>query len=97
MPYAAMPPLGYPLDYNPAKGRDKMYDQVHATVQSVEEKIVRARHGSPDAAVGLKVPLTLGDIAFPGRRGLPRPQRHHRPSLAPRADPLEGPPTTTPS
>ncbi|SPQ19087.1 04c0514d-2f45-46ff-93ce-cf0c321dd587 [Thermothielavioides terrestris] len=56
---------GYPMDYQPAKARDKMYDGILAYVQASEEKIVRmAEAGQPDAAIGLKVPITPGDIAF---------------------------------
>ncbi|KAK0730023.1 ubiquitin-protein ligase molybdopterin-converting factor [Lasiosphaeris hirsuta] len=56
---------GYPIDYIPAKARDKMYDGILAFVQSSEERIVRtAEGGSPEAGMGLKVPLTTGDISF---------------------------------
>jgi tRNA threonylcarbamoyladenosine dehydratase len=54
------------LDYAPAKSRDKMYDGIMAAVQGSEEKILRHMTPSHDASVtlGLKVPITLGDIAF---------------------------------
>lgn len=56
---------GYPLDYVPAKGREKMYDSILAALQGSEEKILRhAAGGDPNAPVGLKVPVTVGDIAF---------------------------------
>ncbi|KAK3371875.1 hypothetical protein B0H63DRAFT_281624 [Podospora didyma] len=56
---------GYPLEYAQGKARDKMYDGILAFVQSSEEKIVRASPGAPsDIGVGLKVPITTGDIAF---------------------------------
>ncbi|KAK3383431.1 hypothetical protein B0T24DRAFT_604979 [Lasiosphaeria ovina] len=56
---------GYPLDYVPGKARDKMYDGILAFVQSVEESLVREHHGrASNLSVGLKVPLTHGDIAF---------------------------------
>ncbi|KAK3330600.1 hypothetical protein B0H66DRAFT_69098 [Apodospora peruviana] len=56
---------GYPIDYIPGKARDKMYDGILAFIQSSEEKIVRAAAGAPkDVSVGLKVPITTGDIAF---------------------------------
>lgn len=56
---------GYPLDYVPAKGREKMYDSILAALQGSEEKILRhAAGGDPSAPVGLKVPVTVGDIAF---------------------------------
>lgn len=52
---------GYPLDYVPAKGRDKMYEGILTYVQGVEEKL--GRQFVP-GLTGLKVPLTLGDVAF---------------------------------
>ncbi|KAI0172561.1 ubiquitin-protein ligase molybdopterin-converting factor [Hypoxylon sp. FL1284] len=56
---------GYPHDYLPAKGRDKMYDGLLAAVQGGEEKILRHMTGG-DASVtlGLRVPITSGDMAF---------------------------------
>lgn len=56
---------GYPLDYAAGKGREKLYDQLLAGVQSTEQKIARAQNpDDPDVAVGLKVPITAGDVAF---------------------------------
>ncbi|KAK3940551.1 hypothetical protein QBC46DRAFT_384838 [Diplogelasinospora grovesii] len=59
---------GYPIDYLPAKARDKMYDSITAFVQSSEEKLVRATTksttGGGDIGLGLKVPITTGDVAF---------------------------------
>jgi len=56
---------GYPLDYVSGKGREKLYDQVLGAIQGAEERIVRRRHmGDPDAAKGLKIPLTHSDVAF---------------------------------
>ncbi|KAK4239729.1 hypothetical protein C8A03DRAFT_42660 [Achaetomium macrosporum] len=56
---------GYPMDYQPAKARDKMYEAILAYVQASEEKIVRMIEGGrPDVCIGLKVPITPGDIAF---------------------------------
>jgi hypothetical protein len=52
---------GYPLDYAPAKGRDKMYDGILSFVQSTEEKLVRL---FVPGTIGLKVPLNFGDVAF---------------------------------
>ncbi|KAM4065550.1 thiF family protein [Hirsutella rhossiliensis] len=52
---------GYPIDYVPAKGREKMYEGILAYVQGAEEKL--ARLYEPDM-VGLKTPLTVGDVAF---------------------------------
>ncbi|OTB07416.1 hypothetical protein M426DRAFT_318104 [Hypoxylon sp. CI-4A] len=56
---------GYPLDYVAGKGRDKMYDGLLAAVQGGEEKILRHMTGG-DASItlGLKVPVTTGDMAF---------------------------------
>ncbi|KAK4145048.1 uncharacterized protein C8A04DRAFT_36178 [Dichotomopilus funicola] len=56
---------GYPMDYQPAKARDKMYDAILAYVQASEEKVVRSIEGGRvDVCIGLKVPITPGDIAF---------------------------------
>ncbi|KAL2016115.1 hypothetical protein VTK56DRAFT_4259 [Thermocarpiscus australiensis] len=56
---------GYPMDYQPAKARDKMYEAILAYVQASEEKIVRMIEGGrTDVCIGLKVPITPGDIAF---------------------------------
>ncbi|KAJ3494085.1 hypothetical protein NLG97_g4304 [Lecanicillium saksenae] len=52
---------GYPVDYAPAKGRDKMYDSIVNYVQSSEEKL--ARLFEPDM-IGLRSPITAGDVAF---------------------------------
>lgn len=53
------------MDYQPAKARDKMYEAILAFVQASEEKIVRMIEGGrPDICIGLKVPITPGDIAF---------------------------------
>lgn len=57
---------GYPLDYSPAKGRDKMHDGILAALQGSEEKILRIMTPGHDAniALGLKIPITVGDVAF---------------------------------
>ncbi|PHH90624.1 hypothetical protein CDD83_3141 [Cordyceps sp. RAO-2017] len=52
----------YPIDYVPAKGRDKMYEGILTYVQASEEKL--ARLSAPEDAVGLKTPLTAGDVSF---------------------------------
>jgi hypothetical protein len=53
------------MDYQPAKARDKMYESILAYVQASEEKLVRSFEGGPtDVCIGLKVPITPGDIAF---------------------------------
>ncbi|KAI1818613.1 ubiquitin-protein ligase molybdopterin-converting factor [Poronia punctata] len=56
---------GYPHDYLPAKGREKLYEGLLASVQGGEEKILRHQtNGDPSITVGLKTPITTGDIAF---------------------------------
>lgn len=52
---------GYPLDYVPAKGRDKMFEAMLFYVQGSEEKVARL---SDPGMIGLKLPLTVGDVAF---------------------------------
>ncbi|KAM5348843.1 hypothetical protein ACJ41O_008666 [Fusarium nematophilum] len=54
---------GYPLDYVPAKGRDRMYDGMLASLQGYEDKLARVTNGG-EVVVGLKVPVTVGDVAF---------------------------------
>ncbi|KAI1114716.1 ubiquitin-protein ligase molybdopterin-converting factor [Nemania sp. NC0429] len=56
---------GYPHDYLPAKGREKMYEGLLASVQGGEEKVLRYQTGGdPSISVGLKTPITTGDVAF---------------------------------
>ncbi|KAK4102918.1 hypothetical protein N658DRAFT_329126 [Parathielavia hyrcaniae] len=56
---------GYPMEYQPAKARDKMYEAILAYVQASEEKIVRMIEGGrTDVCIGLKVPITPADISF---------------------------------
>ncbi|KAI0124684.1 ubiquitin-protein ligase molybdopterin-converting factor [Xylariales sp. AK1849] len=57
---------GYPLDYVPAKGREKMYDGMLAALQGSEEKILRHMTPGSDPAIsiGFKIPVTVGDVAF---------------------------------
>ncbi|PNY22893.1 tRNA threonylcarbamoyladenosine dehydratase 2 [Tolypocladium capitatum] len=52
---------GYPINYVPAKGRDKMYEGILTYVQGSEEKLARLFE---PGTIGLKTPLTLGDVAF---------------------------------
>ncbi|KAG6001739.1 hypothetical protein E4U21_003878 [Claviceps maximensis] len=52
---------GYPLDYAPAKGRDKMYEGILTYVQGSEERLARTLGLD---TIGLKTPLTMGDVAF---------------------------------
>jgi tRNA threonylcarbamoyladenosine dehydratase len=64
--YVILSITGYPISYAAGKNRDKMYDGILGYIQGVEEKLVRMTNpnAGPDIAVGLKVPLTPGDIAF---------------------------------
>ncbi|CAJ2504383.1 Uu.00g117770.m01.CDS01 [Anthostomella pinea] len=56
---------GYPHDYLPAKGREKVYEGLVAAVQGNEEKLLRyMTGGDPSITVGLKVPVTTSDMAF---------------------------------
>ncbi|KAL5866911.1 hypothetical protein ACKVWC_010801 [Pyricularia oryzae] len=56
---------GYPTDYAPGKSRDKLYDQALASLQGTEAKLVRSFNGgNADMVVGLRTPLSPGDIAF---------------------------------
>lgn len=42
-----------------------MYDSIFGTVQSNEERLVRAEPGAPkDIAVGFRIPLTVSEVAF---------------------------------
>jgi len=52
---------GYPHDYVPAKGRDKMYEGILNYVNGSEEKLGRLFH---PGLIGLKTPITLNDVAF---------------------------------
>ncbi|KAH7360166.1 ubiquitin-protein ligase-like protein molybdopterin-converting factor [Rhexocercosporidium sp. MPI-PUGE-AT-0058] len=54
---------GYPSEYIPAKGREKMYDGILAALQGSEEKLVRATIPGEDAR-GLKLALTAADVGF---------------------------------
>ncbi|KAH6885376.1 hypothetical protein B0T10DRAFT_564155 [Thelonectria olida] len=53
---------GYPLDYVPAKGRDRMYEGILSTLQGYEDKL--ARLTDKGDTVGLKVPIQLSDVSF---------------------------------
>ncbi|KHO01377.1 Molybdenum cofactor biosynthesis, MoeB [Metarhizium album ARSEF 1941] len=52
---------GYPLNYVPAKGREKMYEGMMTYVQGSEDRLARILGLD---TVGLKTPLTSGDVAF---------------------------------
>ncbi|TVY89764.1 tRNA threonylcarbamoyladenosine dehydratase [Lachnellula willkommii] len=54
---------GYPTEYVPAKGREKMYDGILAQLQGSEEKLARATTPGEDAQ-GLKLGVTAGDVGY---------------------------------
>ncbi|KAF1927394.1 uncharacterized protein M421DRAFT_421800 [Didymella exigua CBS 183.55] len=53
---------GYPTAYLPSKSRDKMYDGILGALQGAEERLARHVTGAP--AQGLKIPITVDDVAF---------------------------------
>lgn len=56
---------GYPTDYVEFKGSGKGFETLFAAVQANEERLVRAEPGMPsDIAIGLRIPLTVGEVAF---------------------------------
>lgn len=60
---------GYPYEYSAVKGRDKLYDQILGALHGFEERLIRHREktqaaSGPSLAVGLRVPLSPGDVAF---------------------------------
>lgn len=57
--------VGYPTDYVEFKGSGKGFETLFAAVQANEERLVRAEPGMPsDIAIGLRIPLTVGEVAF---------------------------------
>jgi tRNA A37 threonylcarbamoyladenosine dehydratase len=54
---------GYPCEYVPAKGREKMYDGILAQLQGSEEKLARATTPGEDAQ-GLKLSVTAADVGY---------------------------------
>lgn len=54
---------GYPTEYVPAKGREKMYDGILAQLQGSEEKLTRATTSGEDAQ-GLKLGITAADVGY---------------------------------
>ncbi|KAI9055131.1 hypothetical protein LZ554_000096 [Drepanopeziza brunnea f. sp. 'monogermtubi'] len=54
---------GYPNEYVPAKGREKMYDSILAALQGSEEKLVRATVPGEDAR-GLKTGISVADVGY---------------------------------
>ncbi|CEJ90819.1 Putative Ubiquitin-protein ligase molybdopterin-converting factor [[Torrubiella] hemipterigena] len=59
--YAILKITGYPVDYAPAKGREKMYDGILNHVQGSEVRLAATLGLDP---VGLKSPLNINDVAF---------------------------------
>jgi tRNA A37 threonylcarbamoyladenosine dehydratase len=54
---------GYPHEYVPAKGREKMYDGILAQLQGSEEKLARLTTPGEDAQ-GLKLSLSVYDVGY---------------------------------
>lgn len=54
---------GYPTEYVPAKGREKMYDGILAQLQGSEEKLARAMTPGEDFQ-GMKLPVSMADVGF---------------------------------
>lgn len=52
---------GYPHEPLAAKGRDKMYDNILANLQGLEERLVRTQGRD---ALGLKVPISKDDVGY---------------------------------
>ena len=52
---------GYPHDYVPSKGREKMYDGILAQLQGSEERIMR--HDGQDP-IGLRIPVSVDDVGY---------------------------------
>ena len=52
---------GYPHESGAGKGREKMYDNILANLQSLEERL--ARHEGEESP-GLKIPMTKGDVGY---------------------------------
>lgn len=54
---------GYPHEYIPSKSREKMYDNILATLQGYEDKLIRAELPSENTQ-GLKLPITTQDVGY---------------------------------
>ena len=52
---------GYPHESGAGKGREKMYDNILANLQGLEERLVR--HGGADS-LGLKISVTKHDVGY---------------------------------
>lgn len=59
--YAILKITGYPVDYAPAKGREKMYEGILAHLQGSEVRLAQKLGLN---AEGLKSPMTISDVAF---------------------------------
>lgn len=61
--YVILEVSGYPAEYVPAKGREKMYDGILAQLQGSEEKLARATTPGEDAQ-GLKLGISVNDVGY---------------------------------
>jgi tRNA A37 threonylcarbamoyladenosine dehydratase len=61
--YVILEVSGYPTEYVPAKGREKMYDGILAQLQGSEEKLARATTPGEDAQ-GLKLGISVNDVGY---------------------------------
>ncbi|OAP64993.1 hypothetical protein AYL99_00965 [Fonsecaea erecta] len=53
----------YPMDYRTGdKGREKMYDAMLSSLQSLEERLVRSTNGQD--TIGLRIPVSRDDVAY---------------------------------
>lgn len=52
---------GYPHEYVPSKGREKLYDSILANLQGLEVKLAKA---AGEDVVGLKIPVTRDDVGY---------------------------------
>ncbi len=52
---------GYPHESGAGKGREKMYDNILATLQGLEERL--AKHEGVDS-LGLRIPMTKDDVGY---------------------------------
>jgi len=52
---------GYPHDYLTSRGREKLYEGIHGTLQAYEVKLAKAAGKDP---LGLRIPLTVDDVGY---------------------------------
>lgn len=52
---------GYPHEYVPSKGREKMYDSILGNLQNSEERLAKA---AGENVKGLKIPVTKEDVGY---------------------------------